>query len=242
MYFGEPYVIDLEDCKGCITIYQPTIGDIVRMGENKFYTSLSILVTNTTAYRSLLWEMGLDWNIVSDFILFTILYKGIDPDVSALLFHDLNIADFELMKNEDTGSLCLYNTEKDVEINEAVYLHISQYLRQVFNIFPEEKLTNDNTLKEWYIKKDQRQADIDKKKKDTKTNSILSVISGCLNHPGFKYKLSELKEIGVCQFYDSVKRLQIYEQTNAILHGMYIGLGLGGADKLKPDDYNFMRD
>jgi hypothetical protein len=29
MYFGEPYVIDCENAKGSITIYQPTIGDIL---------------------------------------------------------------------------------------------------------------------------------------------------------------------------------------------------------------------
>ena len=34
-----------------------------------------------------------------------------------------------------------------------------------------------------------------------------AIISSLINHPGFKYKLHELKEVGVAEFYDSVKRL-----------------------------------
>lgn len=37
MYFGEPYVIDLEGIPGKVTVLSPTIGDIVRIGEEKFY-------------------------------------------------------------------------------------------------------------------------------------------------------------------------------------------------------------
>jgi len=48
MYFGRPYVIDLENTIGSVTIYSPTIGDIVDVGEEKFYQSLNIIIGNTT--------------------------------------------------------------------------------------------------------------------------------------------------------------------------------------------------
>lgn len=48
MYFGEPYVIDVEDAVGSITVYSPTIGDILLMGEKKFYQGLNIFICNTT--------------------------------------------------------------------------------------------------------------------------------------------------------------------------------------------------
>lgn len=60
MLFAEPYVIDLEDTAGSLTIYQPTIDDIVKVGEAEFYSTLNIFVTTTTAYRLPLWEAGLD--------------------------------------------------------------------------------------------------------------------------------------------------------------------------------------
>jgi len=48
MYCGEPYVIDLPDIIGSITVYSPTIGDIISMGEKTFYETLNIFVCNTT--------------------------------------------------------------------------------------------------------------------------------------------------------------------------------------------------
>jgi hypothetical protein len=80
-------------------------------------------------------------------------------------------------------------------------------------------------------------ADSGKDKSDT---SIQSIISSLVNHPGFKYKLKELKEVGVAEFYDSVKRLQVYEQTTSLLKGMYSGFI--DSKNIKPQDYNFMRD
>jgi len=41
----------------------------------------------------------------------------------------------------------LWNDEAQVEINENVYNHISQYLRTAFGINPVEKITSSETLK-----------------------------------------------------------------------------------------------
>lgn len=75
MYFGEPYVIDCEDAMGTLTVYTPTIGDIVHIGEKRFYQTLNMFVCNTTQYRVLLWDIGIDWNTFSDFSLFCMFYK-----------------------------------------------------------------------------------------------------------------------------------------------------------------------
>lgn len=241
MYFGEPYIIDLENCEGKIQINQPTIGDVVRFGEKPFYSTLSIFVTNTTTYRLTLWEMGLDWNEVSDFELFIMLKNGINADASALMFGDLDWSKFELSQKTigEEKKIILYDAENGIEINEEVYFHISQYLRAVFNMTPEEKITTDKILRQWYITKDQRQKAIDEEKGEEPT-SIQSIISACVNHPGFKYNLEELKNVGVCQFYDSVKRIQVYENTTALLGGMYSGMI--DSSRLKESDYNFMKN
>jgi hypothetical protein len=68
----------------------------------------------------------------------------------------------------------------------------------------------------------------------------MPLISACINHPGFKYKLKELKEVGIVEFMDSVQRLQVYESTKSLMSGMYSGF----ADMSKVDKklFNFMRD
>ena len=243
MYFGEPYVIDFPDVKGVITIYQPTIGDVVALGESIFNATLRIFTTNTTANRLELWKSGLDWNIVSDFELFCMLYRSINNKASKLIFKDLDFSLFKVLPRDVNGEtvIYLYDEEHDIEINENVYHHISQYLRNVFNTFPEEKITTDEIMKKWFIRKDERQLEIDKNKKDEDVdkNSIQPLISACVNHPGFKYKLSELKNVGICEFYDSVQRLQVYENTTSLMKGMYSGMI--DSKKIRPEDYNFMK-
>lgn len=245
LYFGEPYTIDLDNAEGSITIYQPTIGQILAIGEKRFYSTLNIFITNTTQYRLFLWENGLDWNEISDFDLFRMLIGSADPVITEMMFPEINFSNFELYfreYSEEDKRPVLYDPINQIEINEEVYFHISQYLRAVFATEPDEKITLDNTLKEWYIEKDKaiiknEQSRKDKGKKDQ--SSMRPVISACVNHPGFKYKLKELKEVGVCEFYDSVKRLQLYESATAVMKGLYSGMVDG--KKIKPDQYNFMK-
>lgn len=245
VYFGEPYEIDLENVPGKVTVYQPTIGDIIRIGEEKFYQTLNIFVTNTTQWRMVLWDLKIDWNTFTDFELFVMLYKQIDPDVAKLIFGDLDFNKFEPMlkqtsEDDEKGEIILWDEEDQIEINYDVYNHFCQYLRIVFNIFPEEKITQTEVLKQWYINKDRRAAEQAQKKQKPKSGGMQPIISACVNHPGFKYKLKELKEVGVFEFYDSVNRLQIYEQATALMKGMYSGFIDGKS--IKPEDYNFMRD
>lgn len=243
MYFREPYVIDCESAIGTITVIQPAIGKIVECGDKRFYSTLNIFVTNTTSHRLLLWDNGIDWNEISDFDLFCMLYKQIDNECAKLIFDDIDFNDFQIVRKND-GSISLYNEKLNIEINDDVYQHIAQYLRNVFQIFPEEKLTQSSYLKNMFIEKDRREIHNAQLKaeqgKDVNQSSIQNLISACVNHPGFKYKLSELREMGVCEFYDSVKRLQIYESSTALMKGMYSGFV--DAKGISPDSYNFMRD
>ena len=245
LYFREPYVIDVEDAVGQITITQPTIGDVVRIGENRFYSTLSIFITNTTSHRLMLWENGIDWNEMSDFELFTLLIVGADKEVYSLFLGDLDLSKFERIgKNvEDKSVVVLYDVEDGIEINENVYWHLSQYLREMFSTYPDEKITKSPTLKNWYIDADKKKREIEKEKAekgDVEHSSLLPVVSSYLNHPGTKYKSTELKELGVYEFWDGVQRLQIYEQATACLKGMFSGMVDGS--KIKPDEYNFMKE
>lgn len=242
MYFADPYVVDIESAEGVLTVTQPTIGDLIKIGQKKFFSSLNTLITNTTSYRLPLWEIGIDWNIFSDFNLFVMLYQTIDSEVSKLIFDGMDLQSFKpyTIAKDGKEEIVLYNNESQIEINENVYFHFSQYLRSAFNMNPEEKFTKDSMLKEWYITKDKRQLEIDKKKDEVKNPTILPLLSSCVNHPGFKYNIEEVRNLTVAQFYDSVRRLQVYENCTAVLKGMFSGFV--DSSKIKEDSYNFMRE
>ena len=247
LYFREPYEIDIDGAEGKIILTQPSIGDVVDLGEKRFYSTLNAFTTNTTAFRLQLWEQNVDWNEISDFELFIMLLGTSEKEIYQTFLPNIDFSNFGVyqkqLPNSEEKIRVLYDVENKIEITEEVYFHISQYLRNVFNIFPEEKITKDKVLKKWYIEKDRRELrNREAKKKngdDSNDSALLPLISACCNHPGFKYKSSELKELGVYQFYDSVKRLQVYEATTALQKGMYSGFM--DTKSLKPDDYNFMK-
>lgn len=246
MFFCEPYVINLESTEGQLTLYQPKIGDVIRIGSKRFFQTVSIFTTNTTQNRLMLWENNIDWNVFSDFDLFRSMVPMIDPEVGQLFLRDIDLRAFEPYKKhtEDKDCVVLYDKDNNIEIDENVYFHISQYIRALFNINPEEKITDDPILKKWYIDKDKRQLVIDAEKKSKgkteEDSSMVSMISAYVNHPGTKYKTSELREVGVYEFYDALQRLQIYEQSTALLKGAMSGFV--DSSKIKQEEMNFMRD
>lgn len=242
LYFRKPYAINLESAEGRIEVYQPTIGDIMELGETKFYSTINSFITNTTSYRLFLWDAGIDWNELSDFQLFTMLVGTADAEVTNLIFKGVDFSKFKPFTKTLNGeeSLVLYDEENHIEINEEVYWHMSQYLRTVLNIFPEEKLTKNKFMKETYISKDRRMQERQAELQKENQSSLLTLISSCVNHPGFKYNVEQLKDVGIYQFYDSVKRLQVYESATACMSGMYSGFC--DSSKIPAESYNFMKE
>ena len=259
LYFGDPYPIT-ED----ITIYQPSLHEIMEYGETEFYSMLFIFIGNTTYRKLFLWENGLDWNKISDYELFINLVRMLPPDMTKVLFGDIDFTGFNLYSRDDPDpepepeeglkgvaknkfafrlferTHTFINDEQGIEINAEVYHDIVKVLREMFRTYPKTEYTASKATKELLIKEEQ-----DKIKKaqrergDSEESTLLPLISFCVNHPGFKYKTSELKEIKINEFMDSVQRLQVYESTHALLGGMYSGFV--DTKSIPNSQFDFMR-
>ena len=258
MYFGEPYWVTDK-----IQILQPTLGDIIEFGDTKFYSIVSTLCANTTSLRLQLWDMGIDWTKISDYELFMQLIRGFTPNDTFLIFGDLNLSWFKpyvkQYPDNDEKSIVLVNVPRDkdgnelpvnfndaIVIDELVYLKIVDYLRCMFDIHPkEERNVKGKVTKQWIIDEERMNIEAEKirnKGKEPRKKSFLyPLISSMINHPGFKYKKNELKEVGIVEFMDSVKRLQTYESVMALMSGMYSGMLDTKKLNLK-EELNWMRD
>ena len=241
-----------------IKISQPTINDILCVGESNFYQALSPFLYNSTSIRVMLWEAGIDWCNVKDIEVFDILNniqkqnkeilrQVIGDEVEKrenplnILFKDIDITDFHLYKEKETEDseekLCLYSPIYDIKLYEEDYMQIAEYIREMLNIHPKVEKAKGKTAKRWMIDEDKMNA-LHRDEKNTST--LLPLVSACVNHPGFKYKLQELREVGIYQFMDAVQRLQIYESSRALLNGSYSGMC--DLSKVPQDNFNFMRD
>jgi len=227
IYFEKPYVIN-----EWITINIPHLGEVIDVGETDFYSSLSPFVDNSTTHRVLLWtKLQLDWNKISDWKLFLLLRDSLDVKYTRLIFGDFDFTKLEEFVVNDTQEIYL-GLEEDIGspdprrvLDEQTYIIISDYLRLVFNKNPKTEKAKGRTTKEAIIEEelDKQRREAKKRRDDAQESALLPLVSALLNHSGFKYKKSELKEINMFEFMDSVKRLQVYEQCTAFQKGMYGG-------------------
>jgi len=137
------------------------------------------------------------------------LVKSVKPEISHILFGDVDFSAFELYSkttvemNEDGEEVpvsvpTLYNKDTEMELSEEDYSLISDYLRTMFNIFPKVEKVKGKLTKESVIEEDRINLMNRQKQGDKNDSGLLAMVSSCVNHPGFKYKLSELKDVGIC--------------------------------------------
>lgn len=238
MYFGEDYQVNEN-----IRIHIPTIGEIIEFGEQRIYSSISPFVGNPTSYRLQLWDMGIDWNKISDYELFVMLMQGLTKENTSLIFGETDFSKLKPYMKEDTQELVLYDPEQDLTIDEYTYMHIREYIRLAFNQNPKVEKAKGKATKEAIIDEERMNLVIAqrKEKKNVGKSIYLPLISALLNHPGFKYKKDELKQVNIVEFMDSVQRLQVYESTRALMSGMYSGM-LDTSKMNLNKELNWLRD
>ena len=253
MFFGEPFKITDD-----LIVYQPTRGQILEYGETNFFSLLNVFISHTTQYRQQLQKKGIDQCKISDQQLFASTASQLTLDQTKILFGDFDfykikqvpipLSQSEIVENEEhkndkhfkkhKPTFMLLNIDKQLVMTEDMYLMLAEYLRTMFNIFPKDEHVRGKSLREEVILTEQ--LELSQKKDEENPSFLLPLISACTNHPGFKYKLQELKEVGICQFMDSVQRLQVYESTVALNHGAYSGFA--DLSKVDKENFNFMRD
>ena len=111
----------------------------------------------------------------------------------------------------------------------------------MFNIHPKVEHAKNKATKKAMIWEDEMNLQTQQNKEKNEGKSfLLPLVSAMVNHPGFKYKTDELKEVNIVQFMDSVKRLQTYENVTALLKGMYSGFI--DSSHIKNSDINWLKD
>jgi hypothetical protein len=233
IYFGENYSINNK-----ISIYQPTIGDIVKFGEQHYYSMAQLLTAIPSDMKSVLWDSGIDYEKISDFELFAMLTKNLTDKDTHLLLGEINLSAFALYNQKENGELVLYDTKNDIIIDQRIYHLITDYIRKMHGFRKKiEKSANEFT-KKILIQEDRENREINKNK--PYKSMLKPLISSMINSEGFKYKLQELRDVGICEFMDSVKRIQTIQQAKILQQGIYCG-NIDGS-KLFKSELNWLRE
>lgn len=233
MYFGEPFYINDK-----ISVYIPTIGDIVEFGEREYYGMIHTLTCIPSDMKSQLDDLDIDYMKISDFELFMMLARGLHQESTRLVLGDLDLSNFTPYLNQINNETILYDVENDIVIDRLIYTKMVNYIRKVHNIKPKVEKAANKTTRKILIQLDRER--INKSKKEPYKSQLKPLISAMMRYPGFKYKKNELKECGLYEFMDTVYGAQIYVSSTALLQGSYSGMI--DTSKIDKKEFNWMRN
>lgn len=229
IYRGEDFVVSNH-----IRIHQTTLNEICDYGETEYYTMLYQLTATPQSMKSQLWDIGIDYTKIIPYELFyTLLYKLYPQEKTSIIFGDLDFTKFQVMKRNDNGDILLFQVidNEEVIIDEFTYNVIMDYLRKSHLIEKDEKLPANNTTKMILIE-DAREELLKNRNKENHSQ-LKNLISSMINCEGFKYNHSQVWDMKINAFMDSVKRISKIKNADLLLQSGYSGFGINLKDVSK---------
>lgn len=205
-----------------ISVAQPTISEIASIGESVYFAGVYTLCATPSDYKVQLWDNGVDWTEVDDFVLFQTVYKTVDPRVIALLLPGIPLLDMVRAVTRDSNDMCLVSKDGNIVIDETVYLSIADALRKSNSITKNVDNPGNLTTKKFMLNKERRR--IERALSEQKKRSSLEpIISSLVNCEHFKYDYSTVWNLTLYQLMDALQQIQRYKRCDYTMHGVYAG-------------------
>lgn len=231
LYFGDPYVINDN-----ISVLQPSIGDIAQYGEKKYFSMIHTITAISSDLKSQLWDMGLDWEEVSDFQLFMMLAPTLSVEATRIVLGDVDLSKLKPYQNNQNGQIVLADKETGLVIDMLIYERIVNYLRKVHGLKKKVERAGNKYTKKILIEEDRKQIEINKNK--PYKSFLTPLVSSVKCRMG--YTKDYVKNMQVYEFFDDVQRLNVINNSDALLKGMYSGMI--DTKKINKKDLNWMRE
>jgi hypothetical protein len=215
IFFGKPFQINSK-----ISIRQPTIGEIVEYGEDRFFSLISCATAISSEYKSLLWDAGIDYEQIDDFCMFSWMMCRQDVDTTRILFGDLDFTKLKPVVRED-GQTILRDPEQDIIIDFNIHRRIKEYFKDAYGIEKKPEKAANKQTKMKLIELDRM--DKEDAAKQRHQSTLQPLISSLVNHPGFKYDLVGVLSLTFGQIMDAVQRLQIIQTAQSLMQGSMSG-------------------
>ena len=189
------------------------------------------LTATPQSMKAQLWDAGIDYTKITPFELFySILYKLFPMEKTSILFGSLDLSKFQVMQKQEDGTVLLFQAIDNcpVIIDEFTYEVITDYLRQVHMIPKDDRLPANNSTKMILIEDAKEEL---RQNADREYHSQLkNLISSMINREGFKYNHSQVWDMKINAFMDSVKRISKIRNADLLLQSGYSGFGVNLKD------------
>ena len=215
---GDPIVIDEH-----ITLYQPSVNDIVEFGEEQFFSVFWGMCSSAYDRPSLFDDMGIDFMTITDWQYFLSVASSLKKELTHLVFGDLDFSEFEVKKRitEEKEEFILQRESDSFIFDESEYLKIIPYVREMTNFHHTGKKAANKTTAKLLIMDDRRERERNKNKE---YESILfNIIITLVNTEEFSYTYKSVYDITIYQLMKSFVQINGKKNAIALLQGSMSG-------------------
>ena len=232
MYFGEPFFASDQ-----IPILCPTIKEIVSFGEREYYNTVHVLCSTPSDYKSILFDMGLDWEELSDFQLFHVLSQSLPQNKTKLLLGDVDLSKMKLYPHpENEGEIILADKESGIIIDEYVYLKMAEYIRQMHGLKKNVERAKNKRTKRVMIEYDRQ---LRETRSESEYKSMLFPLITSLKAK-MGYTLDYISQMRIVEFMSDIDRLNVIRSSDALFNAMYSGFC--DTSKIDKKELNWCRE
>lgn len=232
MFFGQDYVVNNK-----IIIKQPKIREIVTFGESKYFDFIYTICSIPSDMKSALWDIGIDYEEIDDFELFIMLTRGLSEECSKFVFCDLDISNFELAIDTETGDKVLVNDDCSIVIDKLLYRVIVDQIRKVHGIIPKVEKSQNELTKRKLIELDRQKRLMNKNKESAST--LLPMIVSLVCTEECKYNSQSIQDVGIYEVFESIRQINKKKGACALLQGSYSGMI--DTSKIDKEAFNWMK-
>lgn len=203
-----------------IKVVIPTVGQVVDH-EDEYYSLVTSFTAMPIDLMVQLDDLGINFEEITDYELFILLFNGIRLQDTSLILKDLNLSSFILDCDEDRKDLFLIDPATGVKIDKAVYHQIAAILRKIHHITKNIKRPGNEDARKYMLERArEKQKRASRRKVDSYTESLIVAM---VNASEFKYDYSSVRDLTIYQFNRSVRQIVRKVDFDNKMVGIYTG-------------------
>lgn len=219
VFRGKDYIIN-----DYVKIHKPTLDEITDFGEADYWSLIYGFCATPTDMKWQLHQIGKDWNKMSDYDLFLLMYQSFTHERASIVFGDLALEEFEPWWNNNIEEWVLYHRQTDRVIDRSIYEQIVWVLRNSHNIEKNVEIAMTETTRIVLLEEAEEQYNARQGKQYE--SALLPLISTMHCMEGFDYKFNEIFDLPINVFLDAVSRIQHIDYAKLLMQSGYSGFGI----------------
>ncbi|MCU6731117.1 Uncharacterised protein [uncultured Coprococcus sp.] len=200
----------------------PTVREI--LDHEQFYLGLVTALTSTPyQYMAQLDDMGIDYETLSDYQFFSLMFILNSTNDLSLVFGDLKTQGYSIIPNDFNNTTVLFNPElgNDYIIDELLYANIAKTIRKINNIEEVHCKAGNAEAKAYLLKKEKRKLRRNANKPYNKY--FEKMVIALVNRPEFKYNYEDVMDLSIYKFNQSVQQIRTSITFDNTMIGVYAG-------------------